>query len=87
MHAQAGDAFGGSTIKGSSDLWEDSKSSLCRPLKYAHLQRCPVASPSRLRAEKSLLIRRDATLVLRRYDVHSVRLTAQDFGRLASVHF
>ena len=74
-------------LKGAVIYGEDSKSSLCRLLKYAHLQRCPAASPSQRRAKKSLLICHDATLVLRRYDVHSVRLTAQDFGRLASVHF
>jgi hypothetical protein len=37
---------------------------LSRLLKNAHLRRYPAASPSRRRGEKSLLIRRDATLIL-----------------------
>jgi hypothetical protein len=35
-----------------------------RLLKKAHLRRYPAASPSRLRGKKSLLILRDATLIL-----------------------
>ena len=37
-----------------------------RLLKNAHLLRCPAASPSRRRGKESLLIRRDATLILPR---------------------